>query len=63
MGKIKRLREKPVLEHDEEAVVVRRGNTTLSIDTSMVTVFEACYLLKNFDGFFDGDCKQVVMIV
>lgn len=33
----------------------------LTIDTDMLTVFEACYILKNFDGYMDGDRKQVVI--
>jgi hypothetical protein len=33
----------------------------MSIDTDMVTVFEACYLMKNFDGYADGDHHCIVI--
>jgi hypothetical protein len=33
----------------------------LTIKYNMLTIFEACYLLKNFDGFFDGDKKCLVI--
>jgi hypothetical protein len=33
----------------------------LEIKTDKITVFEAVYLLSNYDGYFDGD-KQCMMI-
>ena len=33
----------------------------ITIDNNMITVFEACYLLKNFNGFMDGDKHCVVI--
>lgn len=34
----------------------------MEIKTSMLTVFEAYYLLKNFDGYIDGDKKCLVIV-
>jgi len=33
----------------------------LTISYKFITVFEACYLLKNFNGYLDGDKKCLVL--
>jgi len=31
------------------------------IDYNFITVFEACYILKNFNGYLDADRKELVL--
>jgi len=39
-----------------ETIYVKR-RTMLTIDYKQLTVFEAVYLLSNYDGYMDGDNK------
>ena len=33
----------------------------ITIDYSFLTVFEACYIMKNFGGYCDGDKHCIVI--
>jgi len=38
-----------------------KGDAMIEINNSIITVFEACYLLSNNKGYMDGDKKCLVI--